>query len=128
MKVSISFRHFESTEAIKAHTRQKLGKLERFLPPPITAKVTLSVEQHRHAAEVQISGGGEHLEAKEVSTDMYASIDRVIAKLGRQIVATKGAAEARRREQAALSLAAATAAIKKKAPAGKKAKKKAAKK
>ena len=36
-------------------------------------------------AEVRISSGGEHLEAKEATNDMYASIDVVLGKLERQI-------------------------------------------
>lgn len=127
MNVNISFRHFESTEAIKKHTRSKLEKLQRFLREPMTAKVTLSIDQRRHVAEAQISSGGEHLEAKEASTDMYASIDRLIDKLERQIHGSKGAAESKRRVAAVAKLAKAAAPdaplkkppVKKKAPAKK---------
>jgi putative sigma-54 modulation protein len=48
-------------------------------------------------AEIRISSGGAHLEAKETSEDMYASIDKVIDKLERQIRGTKGAALSKKR-------------------------------
>ena len=63
----------------------------------MTAKVTLSLDKLRHVAETRISSGGEHLEAKETSEDMYASIDRVLDKLERQIRGSKGAARAKKR-------------------------------
>jgi putative sigma-54 modulation protein len=97
MNVSITFRHMDASEAIKKHAATKLGKLQKFLRQPMTAKVTISVDKLKHVAEARISSGGAHLEAKESSDDMYTSIDRMIEKLDRQIRVTKGAAEARRR-------------------------------
>jgi putative sigma-54 modulation protein len=97
MNVSITFRHMDASEAIKKHAAAKLGKLQKFLRQPMTAKVTISVDKLKHVAEARVSSGGAHLEAKESSGDMYTSLDRMIEKLERQIRVTKGAAEARRR-------------------------------
>jgi putative sigma-54 modulation protein len=97
MNVSITFRHMDASEAIKKHAAAKLGKLQKFLRQPMTAKVTISVDKLQHVAEARISSGGAHLEAKESSDDMYISIDRMIEKLDRQIRVSKGAAESRRR-------------------------------
>jgi putative sigma-54 modulation protein len=97
MNVSITFRHMDASEAIKKHATAKLGKLQKFLRQPMTAKVTISVDKLKHVAEARISSGGAHLEAKESSDDMYSSIDRMIEKLERQVRVTKGAAESRRR-------------------------------
>jgi putative sigma-54 modulation protein len=97
MNVSITFRHMDASEAIKKHAAAKLGKLQKFLRQPMTAKVTISVDKLKHVAEARISSGGAHLEAKESSDDMYISIDRMIEKLDRQIRVSKGAAESRRR-------------------------------
>src|SRR5687768_10282848 len=89
MNVSITFRHMDPSEAIKRHARDKLAKLQKFLRQPMTAKVTLSIDRLKHIAETRISSGGAHLEAKEASEDMYASIDKVMGKLERQIRGTK---------------------------------------
>jgi putative sigma-54 modulation protein len=97
MNISISFRHLDATDSIKNYASEKVGKLQKFLRQPMTAKVTLSLEKHEQVAEIRISSGSEHLEAKEATQDMYASIDRVIDKLERQIVGSKGHAESRRR-------------------------------
>src|SRR5688572_18036235 len=105
MNVSITFRHMDASEAIKKHAAAKLGKLQKFLRQPMTAKVTISVDKLKHVAEARISSGGAHLEAKESSGDMYTSIDRMIEKLDRQIRVTKGAAESRRRTAKAAAAA-----------------------
>jgi putative sigma-54 modulation protein len=97
MNINITFRHVEATDAIKAHATDKVAKLQKFLRQPMTARVTLSVETHEQVAEVRISSGSEHHEAKERSQDMYQAIDKVIHKLERQIQHSKGAHEARRR-------------------------------
>jgi putative sigma-54 modulation protein len=97
VNISITFRHMVASEAIKAYARDKVAKLQKFLRQPMTAKVTLSLDKLRHVAETRISSGGAHLEAKEATEDMYASIDKVIDKLERQIRGTKGTALSKKR-------------------------------
>ncbi|HEY2409587.1 MAG TPA: ribosome-associated translation inhibitor RaiA [Polyangiaceae bacterium] len=97
MNVSITFRHVDPSDALKRYATTKIAKLQKFLRQPMTAKVTLSVDRLKQVAEVRISSGGEHLEAKEGSDDLYASIDIVVGKLERQVRASKGAQQAKRR-------------------------------
>jgi putative sigma-54 modulation protein len=97
VNISITFRHMDASVAIKAYASDKVAKLQKFLRQPMTAKVTLSLDKLLHVAETRISSGGAHLEAKESSDDMYASIDKVIDKLERQIRGTKGVALSKKR-------------------------------
>jgi len=97
MNISITFRHLDTSEAVKQYATEKLSKIQKYLRQPMTAKVTLSVDQQQHIAEARISSGVKHFEAKHVSDDMYVSIDVVLGKLERQIRGTKGAAQAKRR-------------------------------
>ncbi len=97
MNISITFRHMETSDAIKSYARDKVAKLQKHLREPMTAKVTLSLDKLEHMAETRISSGGAHVEAKEKSDDMYASIDKVVDKLERQIRASKGAARSKTR-------------------------------
>ena len=97
MNISITFRHMDSSDAIKRYAGDKLAKLQRFLRQPMTGRVTVSIDKLRHVVEARISSGGEHLEAHEKGDDMYAAIDLVMDKLERQIRAAKGVAQAKRR-------------------------------
>lgn len=97
MNINITFRHLDATNSIKAYATEKVAKLQKFLRQPMSANVTLSVEKHETSAEVRLSSGSDHVEAKETNNDMYAAIDRVIDKLERQINHLKGSAESKRR-------------------------------
>lgn len=91
MNIQITFRHLESTEAIKDYATEKIGRLQKFLRSPLKANVTLSVEKGQQMAEVQLNSGSEHYTAKESNGNMYAAIDKVSDKLLHQIDAAKGA-------------------------------------
>lgn len=106
MNISITFRHMDSSDAIKRYAGEKLAKLQRFLRQPMSGKVTVSIDRLKHVVEARISSGGEHLEAHDKSDDMYSAIDLVMDKLERQIRAAKGAARAKRRRGASLRTAA----------------------
>ena len=92
MNISITFRHMESTDAVKGYANDKVAKIQKFLRQPLKAQVTLSCQQNRlHSAEVDIHSGHEHHHAHETSEDMYATIDKVMDKIERQIRSAKGA-------------------------------------
>lgn len=99
MDLSTTFRHLEPSDALRDYAHQKVSRLQKFLRQPMEARITLSVEKHEHQVEVQIASGGQHFEAKEASTDMYASIDSAAHKLERQIHDAKGVEGAKRRRE-----------------------------
>ena len=97
MNIAITFRQLEASEAVKQYANDKVGKLQKFLRQPLSAQVTLTLDKLQHVAEVHVHAGGEHFYGSERSEDMYASIDKVIDKLDRQIRGSKGALQARKR-------------------------------
>jgi putative sigma-54 modulation protein len=101
MNITVTFRHVDASKAIKDRATEKLAKLQKFLRQPMTARVTVSLEKLLHKVEAGISSGGEHYEAHETTEDMYASIDKVLEKLERQIRGTKGTAKAKKRRSGA---------------------------
>ena len=98
MNIAITFRNLESSDAVKQYATDKIAKLQKFLRQPMQAHVTLGLLHHLdHSIEVRVSSGSEHYEGHEQSQDMYASIDKVVDKLERQISGAKGASVAKRR-------------------------------
>lgn len=103
MNIAITFRHLDASEPVKEYAHEKVAKLQKFLKQPMRAKATLSLENKMQACEVELSAGGTHFVASDAGADMYASIDKVIDKLERQIshdhglrvAAKKGAESAR---------------------------------
>lgn len=97
MNIAITFRQMEASEAVKGYATEKVAKIQKFLRQPMKAQVTLSCQKTLHIAEVEVHSGSEHFHAHEQTEDMYASIDRVIDKLERQVRETKSAERSSRK-------------------------------
>ncbi len=97
MNIAITFRQMESTDAVKGYAQDKIGRLQRFLREPMKGQVKLSCQSRQHSAEVDIHAGGSHYHAHETSEDMYASIDKVLDKLERQIRGNKSSQKGKER-------------------------------
>jgi putative sigma-54 modulation protein len=93
MNIAITFRQMNPTDAVKGYAHDKIGRLQKFLRQPMKGHVTLSCHSREHCAEVEIHSGGAHYHAHEKSEDMYASIDKVIDKLERQIRGSKSSSK-----------------------------------
>ncbi|MCC6488913.1 MAG: ribosome-associated translation inhibitor RaiA [Candidatus Hydrogenedentes bacterium] len=89
MRVSIAGRHLEMTDALKGHVEDRLDKVRAHFDKVIDVDVVLSVEKHRHIAEVTVHANGVRIHGKESSQDMYQSVDAVVEKIDRQILKFK---------------------------------------
>jgi len=90
MNVTITGRHMEMTEALKSYIDAGLEKVKGHFDRVIDADVVLTVEKHRHIAEMTLHANGIRIHGKESSSDMYASVDAVLGKLDRQVRRYKG--------------------------------------
>lgn len=97
MNIAITFRQLEASEAVKQYATEKVAKLQKFLRKPLSAQVTLTADKLNQIADVRVHAGSEHFHGSEQSEDMYASIDKVIDKLDRQIRGSKSLQNAKRR-------------------------------
>ena len=90
MRVSITGRHVEITDAIKVYTEKGIEKIRAHFDRVIDVDVILGVEKHRHYAEINLRANGLQANAKGSSEDMYTSIDSALNKIERQINKHKG--------------------------------------
>lgn len=103
MDVQISGKNLEITSRLSDYVEQKVGKLDRYLSTLASARMDLSVESTKSAADSQVaqltvrSERGVFLRAEERSGDMFASIDAVMDKMYRQIARYKGKRQKARR-------------------------------
>jgi putative sigma-54 modulation protein len=89
MQLSITGRHLEITEALKAHVEDKISKLKRHFDHVTDVHVILSVEKMVQKAEATVQISGAKLFAEDHQEDMYAAIDSMVDKLDRQIIKHK---------------------------------------
>jgi putative sigma-54 modulation protein len=91
MKITVSGKNMEITEALRSAAEEKLSKLDRYFNPNVEAHVTFKVEKNKSVSkakqviEVTIPFNGVILRGEEATDDMYKSIDFVIDILERQI-------------------------------------------
>jgi putative sigma-54 modulation protein len=87
MQFSVTFRHMEATDAIKEYAREKVERIKKYFPDPIMAHVVFSTERgYQHVADVNIQlHNGLAIKGREITEDMYSSIDLVMAKIERQV-------------------------------------------
>lgn len=90
MQVTMTFRHMEQSDALKAYAEEKLERVTKYIDSPINVQVYFSVEKKiRHIVEIVINSKGISTKASEATHDMYAAIDAVIDKIERQLVRYK---------------------------------------
>ena len=89
MQITVTFRHMDSTDALKEHAIEKIQHLDRYFDRVHDVHVVLSAEKNQHIAEVTVHSPGEVFKATAKTEDMYATIDSVITKLERHLVRRK---------------------------------------
>jgi putative sigma-54 modulation protein len=89
MSLMITGRHVEVTSALRRYVETRFKRLERYAMRFGDVQVILSVEKYRHVAEVVLPLNGAVIQGKTSTTEMYASIDQLFDKIGRQILKRK---------------------------------------
>ena len=85
MNIQFVGKNVEVTDALREVTEKKLNKLEKYFQEQIEGNVTFSTQKNDKTIEVTINIPGTIIRAEETSDDMYASIDKSVDVLERQI-------------------------------------------
>lgn len=98
VKVSVTFRHTQPTDALKRYAEEKVHKIGKYFYRPLEAHVVLSVDsKERQLAEVTLQTRGITIHGREETADLYSAIDLVMDKVERQIRKYKTKTRLRRR-------------------------------
>ena len=94
MRITVTGRNIEITDAIKAYAEEKIGKVINHYDQIQSIDVVLNVIKNpsvsqSHTAEVLCKFVSGSVQAEESAESMYASIDLVSDKLCRQVVKFK---------------------------------------
>src|SRR5256712_6629707 len=84
MEITVTFRHLDPTEPLKAYAEEKLQRVRKYLHRPVDAHVILSVAKERHVAEITLKADHVTMFAEEETHDLYSAIDLAIDKLEHQ--------------------------------------------
>lgn len=83
--VTVTFRHVESTPAIRLYAERKLAHVSRYLKRACDVHVILTVDKYRQHGEVTVKSGRLALTAQEETKDLYSAIDLLAANVERQL-------------------------------------------
>jgi putative sigma-54 modulation protein len=98
VKVSVTFRHTEPTDALKRYAEEKVHRIGKYFSRPLQAHVVLSVDSKElQMAEVELHTHGAMIHGKEETEDLYSAIDLVMDKIERQVIKQKGKSKLGRR-------------------------------
>jgi putative sigma-54 modulation protein len=100
LNITITGRHLEVTDAIKNHISGRIEKIIKHTRKIDSVNVILSIEKYRHSAEAIVSANGISFTGKEVTEDMYSSVDSVFAKIESQFRKHKKKRDSKSRKKA----------------------------
>ncbi|MCE2983371.1 MAG: ribosome-associated translation inhibitor RaiA, partial [Parachlamydia sp.] len=83
--ISVTGRHVQVTDSMKDYAIEKVSKIERFMNRIIDVNIIMDIQKLDHRAEIILKAGHTKITSQAVTQDMYASIDRAVAKLEAQI-------------------------------------------
>jgi ribosomal subunit interface protein len=83
--VTVTFRHVEPTVALRAYAERKFAHVGRYLTRACEVHLILSVDKYRQHGEVLVKAGHLAVTAQKESKDLYAVIDLLADKVGRQL-------------------------------------------
>lgn len=76
----------DATDSLKNYAEERLQRIKKYFPDPISCKVVLSANRFNHRADVNLKlHNGFQVAGHETTENMYSSIDLVAAKIERQV-------------------------------------------
>ncbi len=85
VRLSITGRNIEVTDALRNHVEKKVGKISRYFHGEPEATAVLTVEGGRQRVELTLFVNGMILRAEAETPDLYASVDDAVDRLERRI-------------------------------------------
>jgi putative sigma-54 modulation protein len=90
MNVEFFGKQYEITPAVRKEVQAGLTKLTKILGESIKSKVILTLEKHRHIAEITVSRRRGHLVGLAESTDMSVAISQALEHIETQALRLNG--------------------------------------
>ncbi len=89
MNIAVTFKHIDSSDAIRQYAESKFQKLEKYLSNIMDVHITLSIERVDHkesgVAQIKLTAKNLTVNAEEKSADIYSAIDLLLEKVESQI-------------------------------------------
>jgi len=98
MEITVTFRHIDASESLKAYAEEKVSKMDKYFDFPVEAHIVLAVEKFRRSADVTLNVNGTLIKGVVETEDMYSAIDQVMDKIEKQVKRNRDKMRDRRAE------------------------------
>lgn len=86
MRISMTARHFEFSDALRRHVESRLTGLDKYHQRTTRVEVTLTEEKREKRVEARAFVDGDHdIHAEATADDFRTAVNRVSEKLARQL-------------------------------------------
>ena len=89
MQILVTFKNVDSSDYLKSYLEEKLERLDKIMTHPGTADVVFQAEKLRKIVDVNLSGKGFEVHAREESGAWNEAIDLVVDKAKKQLIKNK---------------------------------------
>jgi len=96
MQIHFTGRHIEISDSLRQYAEERLNKMSTYIDDITDIHTTLSVEKHRHQADILIKSKSGAFIASAETDDMYLSLSQAIDKLETQAHKKHGRRQASR--------------------------------
>lgn len=98
MNVEYTGRQYEITPAVRKQVEHGLGKLEKLFGSTFDSHVILTLEKHRHIAEITIKIRNHPIVGIAEATEMTVAVGEALDKIDRQAIKYKGRWRSKKRQ------------------------------
>ncbi|MBV9072528.1 MAG: ribosome-associated translation inhibitor RaiA [Acidobacteria bacterium] len=98
MNVEYTGRQYEITPAVRKQVEHGLGKLEKLFGSSFDSHVILTLEKHRHIAEISIKIRNHPIVGIAEATEMSAAVSEALEKIDRQAIKYKSRWRTKKRQ------------------------------
>ncbi|GAB6910105.1 Sigma 54 modulation protein/ribosomal protein S30EA [Desulfosarcina cetonica] len=98
MQLMVTFKNVDSSDYLKSYLEEKLERLDKIMTSPGTADVVFQEEKLRKIVDVNLSGKGVDVHAREESSAWNEAIDLVVDKAKKQLIKSKEKTQSHRAE------------------------------
>ena len=85
MTLNVSFKHMDSSDALRAYAQEKSERLSKYFRGRITVSWNFTIEKQLRVAHCHLLGKSVDYFAHSSTEDFYASIDDTVEKIERQL-------------------------------------------
>jgi len=96
VQITVTGRNLDITPAMQEYVEKRVRKLKKYFSSIVDVHVVLFLQRFQHLCEITMNASGITLHGHDRTEDLYASVDRVVEKLERQLKKHKGKLQSHR--------------------------------